>query len=61
MKAENTILEPGMIVQHPQCPEWGPGQVQSRIGNRITVNFREMGKVVIDGSQVGLVLVYGQE
>jgi hypothetical protein len=57
MKELNAILEPGMIVQHPDCPEWGFGQVQSRIGNRITVNFREMGKVVIDGSQIGLLLV----
>lgn len=60
MKGVNAILEPGMIVAHPDCPEWGPGQVQSRIGNRITVNFREAGKVVVDGSQIGLTLVSGQ-
>lgn len=60
MKGLNAILEPGMLVVHPDCPEWGTGQVQSRIGNRITVNFREMGKVVVDGSHVGLVLVSGQ-
>ena len=33
----NDILEPGMIVRHPGAPEWGEGQVQSRIGDRITV------------------------
>ncbi|MBK1635636.1 DUF3553 domain-containing protein [Rhodovulum adriaticum] len=54
----NTILEPGMIVRHPGQPDWGLGQVQSVIGGRITVNFREMGKVVIDGAQVELMPVH---
>ena len=53
----NEILEPGMIVRHPDAPEWGLGQVQSRIGDRITVNFAEAGKRVIDGSRVALELV----
>ncbi len=54
----NAILEPGMLVRHPEKPEWGTGQVQSNIGDKITVNFREMGKVVIDGKRVLLVLVH---
>lgn len=53
----NDILEPGMIVRHPQAPEWGDGQVQSRIGDRITVNFAEAGKQVIDGRRVMLEVV----
>ncbi len=53
----NEILEPGMIVRHPDAPEWGLGQVQSRIGDRITVNFANAGKRVIDGSRVTLELV----
>ncbi len=53
----NAILEPGVLVRHPDQPEWGTGQVQSNIGDKITVNFREMGKVVIDGKRVLLVLV----
>ena len=53
----NAILEPGMLVRHPSQPDWGTGQVQSNIGDRITVNFREMGKIVIDGKQVMLVIV----
>ena len=57
----NTILEPGMIVRHPQQPDWGLGQVQSRIGDRITVNFEEAGKVVIDGRRVGLERVFGMQ
>lgn len=53
----NEILEPGMIVRHPLAPEWGEGQVQSRIGDRITVNFEDAGKQVIDGRRVELVIV----
>lgn len=54
----NAFLEPGMLVQHPDQPEWGVGQVQSNISGRITVNFREQGKVVLDGRRVALVPVF---
>lgn len=54
----NGFLEPGMLVRHPGSPEWGVGQVQSRIGTRITVNFPEAGKIVIDGSRVELLPVF---
>ncbi|MDS9468709.1 DUF3553 domain-containing protein [Paracoccus sp. MBLB3053] len=53
----NEILEPGMLVRHPGAPEWGVGQVQSRIGDRITVNFANAGKQVVDGRNVSLELV----
>mgnify|MGYP000613270150 CR=1 FL=1 len=53
----NAMLEPGMLVRHPSQSDWGVGQVQSNIAGRITVNFRETGKVVIDGARVMLVLV----
>lgn len=55
----NSILEPGMIVRHPGQPDWGLGQVQSRVGHRITVNFEHQGKVVIDGRVIGLQPVWG--
>jgi hypothetical protein len=54
----NALLEPGMLVRHPQEPDWGIGQVQSNIGGRITVNFEHAGKVVIDGRQIGLIRVF---
>jgi hypothetical protein len=47
-------LEPGMIVRHPARPDWGLGQVQSQVGWRVTVNFEEQGKVVIDTREVTL-------
>ena len=45
---------PGDFVRHPGRPDWGLGQIQSMIGHRITVNFENAGKVVIDGSVVEL-------
>lgn len=48
----NQFLEPGNFVRHPSEPDWGLGQVQSVIGDRITVNFEHMGKVVINGSVI---------
>lgn len=52
------ILAPGMLVRHPQFPDWGLGQVQSNIGGKVTVNFREEGKVVIDGTRIALMPVF---
>jgi hypothetical protein len=54
----NAFLEPGMRVRHPQAEEWGVGQVQSRIGHRITVNFENEGKVVVDGRRIALLPVF---
>lgn len=45
---------PGMLVRHPQRPDWGLGQVQSAIGTRVTVNFEHAGKLLIDISHVTL-------
>ena len=55
----NAILEPGMLVRHPDRADWGLGQVQSNIGGRITVNFEHAGKVVIDGRRIELLPVFG--
>ena len=51
------ILEPGMLVRHPTQADWGMGQVQSNIAGKVTVNFRDAGKVVIDGKTVSLIIV----
>ncbi len=52
----STIL-PGALVRHPDRPEWGIGQVQSVIEGRITVNFEEAGKRLINGDVVVLIVV----
>lgn len=49
-----------MIVRHPDREDWGLGQVQSNIADRITVNFENAGKVVIDGRQIQLVPIFGE-
>jgi hypothetical protein len=48
-------LVPGMRVRHPGEPDWGVGQIQSIIGSRITVNFENAGKRLINGAVVELV------
>lgn len=58
MNELNAILEPGMIVRLAGKPEWGDGQVQSNIAGKITVNFREEGKVVLDAGKVILEIVH---
>ncbi|MEO9189646.1 MAG: DUF3553 domain-containing protein, partial [Acetobacteraceae bacterium] len=35
-------------VRHPDRPDWGDGQVQSVIGARVTVNFENAGKLLIN-------------
>ncbi|RMD65275.1 MAG: DUF3553 domain-containing protein [Alphaproteobacteria bacterium] len=50
-------LTPGAHVRHPDRPEWGIGQVQSVIGDRVTVNFEHAGKVLIRTQIVTLELV----
>ncbi len=58
MEDLNDIFSPGMLVVHPEHPEWGTGQVQSNIGGKLTVNFRDEGKIVIDSARVSLRAVF---
>lgn len=60
MSGITAILEPGMLVRHPTQADWGIGQVQSNIAGKVTVNFRDAGKVVIDGRTVSLIIVNSQ-
>ena len=40
--------EPGDKVRNPSKKDWGIGQVQSVIKYKVTVNFENVGKKVID-------------
>jgi hypothetical protein len=51
------MILPGAIVRHPDCLDWGDGQVQTVIDRRITVNFEHRGKVVVNGDIVALEIV----
>jgi len=46
---------PGSFVRNPDEPDWGLGQVQSVVGHRVTVNFEERGKLLINTAVVTLV------
>lgn len=52
---------PGMFVRHPTEDGWGLGRVQSVVENRVTVNFENEGKVVVDASRVDLQMVFPDE
>jgi hypothetical protein len=43
-----------MRVRNPGRPDWGEGQVQSVIGNRVTVNFEHAGKLLVNTAVVTL-------
>ncbi|OUR75782.1 hypothetical protein A9Q83_16790 [Alphaproteobacteria bacterium 46_93_T64] len=53
-----TFFSPGQYVRHTKQPDWGLGQVQSAVADRITVNFEHAGKQLIIG---GLELVVVSE
>jgi|TARA_Y100000389_G_C17277545_1_gene421214 transcription elongation factor GreA-like protein len=44
--------EPGDKVVNPSNKEWGVGQVQSVINQKVTINFENVGKKVINASIV---------
>ena len=46
--------EPGYKVTNPKKKEWGIGQVQSIINDKVTVNFENVGKKVINAKNVEL-------
>jgi len=41
-------FEPGDKVTNPANKEWGIGQVQSIINDKVTINFENVGKKVIN-------------
>ena len=47
-------FEPGDKVYNPDKKEWGIGQVQSIIKQKITVNFENVGKKVINTKNIEL-------
>ena len=50
-------LVPGVRVRHPGEADWGIGHVQSVVGERVTVNFEDRGKVVINTKVIDLDIV----
>ena len=44
--------EPGDYVLNPKHKSWGIGQIQSIINNKVTVNFENVGKKVINSEKI---------
>ena len=51
-------FEPGDKVYNPSNKKWGIGQVQSIIKEKITVNFQNVGKKVINSNNIELKKMY---
>ena len=52
-----TALTPGLFVINKNNKNWGLGQIQSSIGNIITVNFENVGKKVINANEISLEII----
>ena len=50
-------LTPGTYVINLAKKDWGIGQVQSSINNKVTVNFENVGKKTINPNKVKLKIV----
>ena len=48
-------FEPGDKVLNPNKKDWGIGQVQSIVKDRVTVNFENAGKKVINAKNIELI------
>ena len=46
--------EPGDKVTNPNNKDWGIGQVQSIINGKVTVNFENVGKKVVNSDLINL-------
>ena len=46
--------EPGDYVINPKNKNWGIGQIQSIIKDKVTVNFENVGKKVINSKEIVL-------
>ncbi len=57
----DTRLVPGAMVRHPDQLDWGVGQVQSVINDRVTVNFENAGKKSINASVIELSIIEDYE
>ena len=53
-------FEPGDKVFNPNNKDWGIGQVQSVIKEKITVNFQNVGKKVINAENIELIKINEQ-
>ena len=53
----NSDLTPGIFVINENKIEWGMGQIQSNIDDKITINFENVGKKTINPSIIKLKII----
>tara|TARA_Y100000816_G_scaffold289795_1_gene277000 strand:- start:550 stop:723 length:174 start_codon:yes stop_codon:yes gene_type:complete len=47
-------FEPGDRVVNPRRKDWGIGQIQSVINEKVTINFENIGKIVVIANNIEL-------
>tara|TARA_Y100000590_G_scaffold424183_1_gene530778 strand:+ start:58 stop:243 length:186 start_codon:yes stop_codon:yes gene_type:complete len=50
-------LSPGVYVVNKNNIDWGIGQIQSAINEKITINFENVGKKVVNINEIKLKIV----
>lgn len=60
-ESTGSMLEPGQFVVLAGAADWGLGQVQSVAGDRVTVNFENAGKRLINLKSAELKVVDPRE
>ena len=58
---EVQALLPGMFVINKNQKNWGIGQIQSSINDKITINFEHVGKKVININNVPIEVINDNE
>ena len=53
--------EPGDKVTNPDNKDWGIGQVQSIINGKVTINFENVGKKVINSKLIYLEKIFNKK
>ena len=53
----NSDLTPGVFVVNEKKIEWCIGQVQSNVGEKITINFENVGKKTINSKIIKLKII----
>ena len=56
-QSQGISITPGIYVINKLHKDWGIGQVQSSINEKITINFEHVGKKVININEVPLEIV----
>ena len=53
----HTELSPGVFVINKKRNDWGIGQIQSSIGDKITINFEHVGRKAINIKNIYLIVI----